>query len=134
MFREFQQPPAISLGKVDIANDSVGDRCKASGVASNTQLFSEVFPGGRGACHSCRHERGVTYRRSSVTSACHCGPALFYIRGGRCPREKRPQFVSVFLTGYLQCNYCIKMSSINQSPNYIGSPSPVGFQPLFLSS
>lgn len=88
MFNEFQQPPATCLSKVDIATDSDGDRLKASGVASNTRLLSEVFPGGRGARHSCRHERGVTYHRSSATSACHCAPALFYIRGGRCPRDK----------------------------------------------
>lgn len=52
--------------------------------------------------HSCRHERGVTYHRSSVTSACHCAPALLYIWAGRlltecCPKDKRPQFVSLWL-------------------------------------
>jgi hypothetical protein len=84
MFNEFQQP----LSKVDIANDGDENRHKASGVASNTLLLSEVFPGGVVRRHSCRHERGVTYHRTSATSACHCAPALFYIRGGRCPGDK----------------------------------------------
>jgi len=50
-------------------------------LASNTRSLSGVSPEGRGARHSYRHERDVTYHRSSMTSGRHAS-ALFYMWGG----------------------------------------------------
>ena len=117
----FWQHPVITLSQVNNANKTDGDRRRASRLASNTRSLSGVSPEGRGARHSCRHERDVTYRRSSMTSGRHAS-ALFYMRGGLFVNAARgtgdrsswyhdygyfvtfktfPLFVSLFPTSYL---------------------------------
>lgn len=77
----FWQHPVVSLSQVSNANKTEGVSRRASRLASNTRSLSGVSPEGRGARHSCRHERDVTYHRSSTTSGRHAS-ALFYMWGG----------------------------------------------------
>jgi len=91
----FWQHPVISLSQVSNANKTDGDSRRGSRLASNTRSLSGVSPEGRGARHSCRHERDVTYHRSSMTSGRHAS-ALFYMWGGlfvNAAERLRPQFL-----------------------------------------